>query len=60
MPVIVDRGDYCRCLPPAAQPSDLLPLLDPRPVEGTEVVAVNPAVNSPRNQGPELLAPAGI
>jgi putative SOS response-associated peptidase YedK len=38
----------------------LLPLLDSRPVEGMDVVAVNPAVSNPRNQGPELLTPAEI
>jgi hypothetical protein len=36
----------------------LLPPLDCRPVAGMEVMAVNPAVNNLRNQGPDLLTPA--
>ena len=58
MPVIVEPGDWSLWLDPAAPTDRLLPLLDSRPVAGVEVVAVNPAVNNPRNQGPELLAPA--
>jgi putative SOS response-associated peptidase YedK len=59
MPVIVDAADYVRWLDPATPTDKLLPLLDSRPVAGMEVVSVNPAVNNPRNQGPDLLAPAG-
>ena len=45
--------------PSAKSDSDrLLPLLDSQPVEDVQVVAVNPAVNNPRNQGEELLSPA--
>jgi len=54
MPVIVDAGDYDRWLDPATPTDKLLPLLDARPAAGMEVVAVNPAVNNPRNQGPGL------
>jgi putative SOS response-associated peptidase YedK len=57
MPVIVDAGDYDLWLNPATPTDKLVPLLDSRPVAGMEVVAVNPAVNNPRNQGPECLAP---
>jgi putative SOS response-associated peptidase YedK len=57
MPVIVESTDYSLWLDPAAPTDRLLPLLDSRPVAGMEVVAVNPAVNNPRNQGPDLLTP---
>jgi putative SOS response-associated peptidase YedK len=58
MPVIVDVGDYERWLHPATPTDRLLRLLESRPVTGMAVVAVNPAVNNPRNQGPDLLTPA--
>ena len=58
MPLIVDRDDYARWLDPTTPTDRLLPLVDSRPVAEMEVVAVNPAVNNPRNQGPELLTPA--
>ena len=58
MPVVVDPGDYSLWLDPASATDRLLPLLDSRPIAGMEVVAVNPAVNNSRNQGPELLTPA--
>jgi len=57
MPVIVDSVDYARWLDPGGNPADLLPLLESRTVDGLEVAAVNPLVNNPRNQGPELLSP---
>jgi putative SOS response-associated peptidase YedK len=57
MPVILDPADYGRWLDPTAQPDALLPLLESRPVEGLEVAAANPIVNSPKNDGPECLAP---
>jgi putative SOS response-associated peptidase YedK len=60
MPVIVESDDYERWLDPATPAEKLLPLLDSRPVAGMEVVAVNPAVNNPRNQGPDLLTPCGV
>jgi putative SOS response-associated peptidase YedK len=59
MPVIVDAGDYDRWLDPTTPTDKLLLLLDSRPVAGMEVVAVNPAVNSPRNHGQGLLMPIG-
>ena len=60
MPVIEPAAERTRidegnC--PDVATDRLQPLLDSRPVAGMEVVAVNPAVNNPRNQGPELLAP---
>jgi putative SOS response-associated peptidase YedK len=57
MPVILDGGDYRRWLDAATPTDRLLPLLESRPVDGLEVHAANPLVNSPQNQGPELLVP---
>jgi putative SOS response-associated peptidase YedK len=57
LPVIVDAGDFDRWLDPTTPTDKLQPLLDSRPVAGMEVVAVNPAVNNPGNQGPDCLAP---
>jgi putative SOS response-associated peptidase YedK len=56
MPVIVDPPDYSLWLDPGTPTDRLMPLLDSRPVAGMDVVAVNPAVNNPRNQGPGCLA----
>jgi putative SOS response-associated peptidase YedK len=58
MPVIVDAGDCSRWPDPTAGASDLLPRLESRTVDGLAVVAANPLVNNPRNQGPELLVPS--
>ena len=58
MPVIVDAGDHGRWLDPTTPTDNLVPMLDSRPVDGMGVVAVNPAVNNPRSQGPVLLATA--
>jgi putative SOS response-associated peptidase YedK len=58
MPVILDAGDYGRWVDPITPTDRLLPLIDSRPVDGMQVVAVNPAVKNPRNQGRDLLAPA--
>jgi putative SOS response-associated peptidase YedK len=58
MPVILHPADYARWLDPAAAPDRLAPLLAPYPAELMDVAKANPLVNSPRNQGPELLVPA--
>jgi putative SOS response-associated peptidase YedK len=58
MPVIVDPADYARWLDSTTPTDRLLPLLDSRPVAGVVVIAVNPAVNNPRNRRSELLTPA--
>jgi putative SOS response-associated peptidase YedK len=60
MAVIVDPGNFSLWLDPATPADRLMPLLDSRSVAGMDVAAVNPAVNNPRNQGPDLLAPAGV
>jgi putative SOS response-associated peptidase YedK len=59
MPGLLDPADFDRWLDPAAcqRPADLAPLLRPYPAEAMEAVAVSPLVNSPKNDGPECLAP---
>jgi putative SOS response-associated peptidase YedK len=58
MPVILHPADYARWLDPDNQRAeDLAPLLAPYPAEAMDVVAVSTLVNSPRNDGPECLAP---
>jgi putative SOS response-associated peptidase YedK len=57
MPVIVEPADH-DCWLDATTPTDKrLPLLDSRPIAGLGVVAVNPAVDNSRNQGPKVLTP---
>jgi putative SOS response-associated peptidase YedK len=58
MPVALGTGDFARWLDAAAQPDALLPLLASRPVEGLEVAAANPLVNSPKQDTPACLASA--
>lgn len=53
MPVILEPDDEARWLDPEAPPEELLQLL--RPLRGLEVREVSEAVNSSRNEGPELL-----
>jgi putative SOS response-associated peptidase YedK len=58
MPVILAPADFDRWLDPEYQRVDgLTPLLVPYPAEALEAVAVSPLVNSPKNDGPECLAP---
>jgi putative SOS response-associated peptidase YedK len=58
MPVILAPGDYELWLDPAVHdPRALEPLLRPFPAERMRAYPVSAAVNSPRNQGPELLEP---
>ena len=55
MTAVANPGDYEACPDPATPADRLLTLRDAWPVAMMEVVAVNPAVNNPRNQGPKLL-----
>jgi putative SOS response-associated peptidase YedK len=58
MPVVLDPADYATWLDPATDDVIALKaLLIPAPDDALEVVEVSPAVNSVRNNGPELLAP---
>lgn len=56
MPVIVPPDRYAEWLDPATPPDRLAALLRPYPAGGMRVAAASPAVNSVRNDGPELLA----
>ena len=53
-----DPADYAGWLDSTTPMDRLLPLLDSRPIDGLEVIAANPQVNNPRNEGPGLLTPA--
>jgi putative SOS response-associated peptidase YedK len=55
MPVILAAEDHDRWLDPAQ--GDGKALLRPCPAEWLEAVAVSPRVNSPANDGPEVLLP---
>jgi putative SOS response-associated peptidase YedK len=57
MPVILPAEEYDHWLDPEAEPEELMTLL--RPYEDDDLTAypVSKKVNSPRNDGPELLVP---
>lgn len=60
MPVILAPGAEAAWLDPAAElnPGGLLHLLGPYPAEGMAAAPVSDKVNSPANEGPELISPA--
>jgi putative SOS response-associated peptidase YedK len=57
MPVILEPNDWQRWLDDTTPIAELRPLLAPAPGDLLEAYAVSPAVNSVRNNGPELLDP---
>lgn len=57
MPVVLDPADWDAWLAEGTPAERLRPLLRPAPAEPLDAYAVSPAVNSVRNEGPELLAP---
>lgn len=57
MPVIVDPKDYAQWLDPESTQDDLLALLKPCPAKDMEAYPVGLAVNTPSNDGPELIEP---
>lgn len=60
MPVILDGVGTERWLDAAlTEPADLESLLRPAPVQGWMAYPVSRRVNNPRNEGPELIQPAG-
>jgi putative SOS response-associated peptidase YedK len=60
MPVILPARDHARWLDPAvADKSVLLEMLRPYPESEMTARAVSERVNSPKNEGPECLEPAG-
>ena len=59
MPVVIPTGAWAMWLDPAAaDQSELLALLEPRDDLPLDAYAVQPLVNSVRNDGPDLLLPA--
>lgn len=59
MPVILPPGERERWLDPDADPRTLAPLLQPYPRDDLEAYRVSTLVNSPRNDRPECIEPAG-
>lgn len=57
MPVILERKDFARWLDPATTPDELLALLQPLPDGELDAYEVGAMVGSPKNQGPDLIAP---
>jgi putative SOS response-associated peptidase YedK len=57
MPVIVGTGDIDAWLAADAQLDDIMPVLVPAPDDSLRIWPVSTAVNSVRNDGPELLRP---
>ena len=61
MPVILDPADEARWLDPAlTDPAALRPLLVPCPPARLRLWPVGTAVNDPRHEGPDLMAPATL
>jgi putative SOS response-associated peptidase YedK len=61
MPVILDPADEARWPDPAlTDPAALRPLLVPCPPERLRLWPVSPAVNDPRHEGPDLMAPVAL
>jgi putative SOS response-associated peptidase YedK len=58
MPVILSLADFAAWLDPTADPAGLQAILQPLPADQLEAAAVSPLVNSPKNDGPDLLKPA--
>ncbi|MFM9959238.1 MAG: SOS response-associated peptidase [Phycisphaerales bacterium] len=57
MPSILSADDAERWLDPAAAPSDLSVLLRPAPEDVLAMHPVSTRVNSPKNEGPDLIVP---
>jgi putative SOS response-associated peptidase YedK len=55
MPVIVPPDNYAEWLDPQTRKARLVSLLKPYRADEMTVAEVGPAVNSPRNDGPECL-----
>jgi putative SOS response-associated peptidase YedK len=58
MPVIIPPDAYATWLDPKADRARLLPLLVPFTDQPLEAVAVGPAVNNARTEGPVCIVPA--
>jgi putative SOS response-associated peptidase YedK len=58
MPVIVPRESSAEWLDPQTPEARLVGLLRPYPADEMQLTAVGPAVNSPKNDGPEYIKAA--
>jgi putative SOS response-associated peptidase YedK len=60
MPAIVPRAQYARWLDPALQdPAQIQPMIASYPAAQMQAFPVGAAINSARNQGADLIVPAG-
>ncbi len=60
MPAIIPRAQYARWLDPALQdPAEIQPMIARYPAAEMQAIPVGRQINNARNQGPELIAPAG-
>jgi putative SOS response-associated peptidase YedK len=55
MPCILPPESYVEWLDPQTREARLIPLLKPYPADEMRMIEVGPAVNSPKNDGPECL-----
>ena len=61
MPLILAASDHDRwldCRPGSAEP--IIDLLEPPRAGQLETIAVNPKLNDPRSEGPDMIAPAQL
>ena len=58
MPVILPRESYAEWLDPETPVERLVEMRKPYPADEMQMTAANPAVNSPKNDGPECLEAA--
>ena len=59
MPVILSKPEMWQWLDPAADPKELQALLDPYPSEQITMYPIQPLVNSPAIEQPQLIEPIG-
>ncbi len=60
MPAIIPRAQYARWLDPALQdPAQIQPMIASYPAGELQAIPVGRQISNARNQGPELIAPAG-
>jgi putative SOS response-associated peptidase YedK len=60
MPAIIPRAQYARWLDPALHdPAELQPMIASYPAREMQAVPVSAKINSARNQGAQLIEPAG-
>ena len=58
MPAILSPDDYAMWFDTDTSLKDVHALLEPFPADLMDVSTANPLVNSPKNEGPQLLEPA--